>query len=478
MQTRRVSDEPGSGSQRPTLVTGEALERRDILSLGLEVNGFFLGDDGHPFPLLLRAFREKLHGAIRRTCFDFVRLETTYNATHFHQLGSHRVSRLVWEIDRKLVDIASSFQFLMLVTATNDDEAYASFVEDGYRTAPNFHYRFLPVDPEERMRELFNLPIDEVRDATLAFILRDKRDETYRMLDMLANRGRESFRYGSMQVFGGVDDRLLAIATSLLTVVPPAVVDGTRETLSARAFLEAGQRELAYLAEQYPGAEPRARLREDMSGLMVSQGVLNVGHRLMVPKDRVEALIQHEIGTHVLTYWNGRAQPLTLLHSGTPGYEDLQEGLAVLGEWFVGGLTGARLRILAARVVGIAHMLRGHPFEETFALLHERHGIPERSAFYTTARIYRCGGFTKDAVYLRGLVELLDYLGRGGELEPLFIGKLRLDYVPLLDELRERGILRTPPLTPRYLREDRAAGSPKLRRLREGLSVFDLVPRR
>lgn len=453
-------------------------ERQDILRLDLDINGFFLSDDGRPFPLLLRNFREKLHAALRHTCFDFVRLETDYNATHFDQMGNHRVSDLVWEIDRKLVDISTSFRFLELVTATNDAEAFEQFKQNGYRGEPTFRYRFLPVDPEALVRDLFNLPIEKVRDATLAYILRDKRDETLRMLDMLANRGNEKFRHGSMLVFGGVDDKLLAIANSLLTIVPQPEAEEDADTLSAEEFLQACQKELTGFAEQYPAARPQAQIRDDLSGLMVSQGMFNIGHRLRVPRRRVEALIQHEIGTHVLTYWNGRAQPLTLLHSGTPGYEDLQEGLAVLSEWFVDGLTAPRLRILAARVVGIDNMLRGHGFDDTFHLLHDRHGIPERAAFYTTARIYRGGGFTKDAVYLRGLVELLDYLRQGGNLDLLFIGKLRLDYAPLLNELKERGILRPPPLIPTYFTEDRAAGHPKLNRLREGMTVFDLIPRR
>ncbi|WP_116107741.1 flavohemoglobin expression-modulating QEGLA motif protein [Lewinella sp. IMCC34191] len=459
------------------LLEEKDLKRRDILLLGMEINAFFLGEGGRPFPLVLRNFRDGLHTALRRAFFDFVRLETTYNASHFDQLGNHRVSDLVWEIDRKLVEISNSFPFLLLVTATNDDEAFDRFAETGYRTEPNFHYRFLPVDPEGVKRELFNLPIDRVKDATLAYTLRDKRDELFRMLDMLANRGNEHFRYGSMQVFGGVDDELLNIANSLLTVVPPPKKSDEEATLDAGEFLAACESEFAYLSEQYPVAKPSALIRDDLSGLMVSQGVLNIGHKLRVPRRRVEALIQHEIGTHVLTYWNGQAQPLTLLHSGTPGYEDLQEGLAVLGEWFVDGITPGRLRNLAARVVGIAYMLRGNSFPDTFALLHEHHGLSARTAFYTTARIFRGGGFTKDAVYLRGLVELLDYLRQGGDLEPLFVGKLRLDYVPLLDELTRRGILRPPPLIPRYFREDREAGHPKLNRLRAGMTVFDLIPR-
>ena len=471
-----VAPRRGESGPRPLLEESD-LPRRDILMLGIEINGFFLNENGQPFPLVLRSFREQLHKAIRRSFFDFVRLETTFNAAHFHQLGNHRVSDLVWEIDRKLVEISTSFPFLLLVTATNDDEAFESFSANGFRGEPTFHYRFLPVDPELLKRDLLNLPIDRVKDPTLAFILRDKRDETFQMLDMLAHRDSENFRYGSMQVFGGVDDGLLAIANSLLTMIPGNKSSEGDATLSAEEFLAECNREFAYMSNHHPVAKPRAVIRDDMSGLMVSQGVLNIGHRLRVPRRRVDALIQHEVGTHVLTYWNGRAQPLTLLHSGTPGYENLQEGLAVLGEWFVDGLTTGRLRNLAARVVGIANMLRGNDFSHTFHLLHEQHGIPARTAFYTTARVYRGGGFTKDAVYLRGLVELLDYLAAGGELEPLFIGKLRLSYVPLLEELTQRGILRPPPLTPRYFREDRAAGHPKLNRLRAGMSVFDLIPR-
>ncbi len=386
------------------------------------------------------------------------------------------VPPFVWGIDRELVDISTSFEFLMLATATNDEAAYEAFRANGYRQAPNFEYRPLPVNPEALKRQLFNLPIEEVQDPTLAVLLRDKRDETFQMLDMLEYRGSERFRYGSLQVFGGVSDKLLAVATSLLTILPQTDARDV-EYVDATTFFTACQHELDYLKAQYPAAQPTGQIRDDVTGLIVSQGVLNVGTHLRVPRNRVAALIQHEIGTHVLTYWNGRAQPLTLLHTGTPGYEDLQEGLAVLSEWFVGGLTTARLRTLAARVVAIAHMLRGHSFKSTFELLHEFHRVPERAAFYTTARAYRGGGFTKDAVYLRGLVELLDHLGNGGRLQPLFIGKLQLSYAPLVDELIRRNILRPAPLTPRWYLEDADTGHPKLKQLQRGMSVFDLLPR-
>src|SRR5690606_40126583 len=83
----------------------------------------------------------------------------------------------------------------------------------------------------------------------------------------------------------------------------------------------------------------------------------------------LEALIQHEVGTHIATYFNGKVQPLQLFSLGVPGYEKLQEGLAVFSEYMVDGLSNERLKILAARVICVRHMLMGNFFVDTFSLL-------------------------------------------------------------------------------------------------------------
>ena len=72
----------------------------------------------------------------------------------------------------------------------------------------------------------------------------------------------------------------------------------------------------------------------------MSNGDLCIDSGLRVPRERVELLIQHEVGTHILTFQNGKAQPLKLFCNGVPGYEAMQEGLAVLAEFLAGGLTG------------------------------------------------------------------------------------------------------------------------------------------
>jgi uncharacterized protein (TIGR02421 family) len=182
------------------------------------------------------------------------------------------------------------------------------------------------------------------------------------------------------------------------------------------------------------------------------------------------------VGTHVLTYFNGKAQPFQQLYTGLAGYEELQEGLAVLAEYLVGSLSRPRLRLLAGRVVAVRRLEEGASFIDTFRELNRTYGFNQRTAFTITVRIYRSGGLTKDAVYLRGLVGVLDYLNKGGELEPLFVGKIMADHIPIIRELQARQVLRPVPLHPRYMELPQTA--PRLTRFRDGLSVLNLIERR
>ena len=95
-----------------------------------------------------------------------------------------------------------------------------------------------------------------------------------------------------------------------------------------------------------PGAS--VEVRDDVSELMVSFGRLLIPESAAFRADRVEPLLHHEVGTHVVTFQNGARQPLTLLTIGLPGYDETQEGLAVLAEYLTGGLDPRRLRVLAA----------------------------------------------------------------------------------------------------------------------------------
>jgi uncharacterized protein (TIGR02421 family) len=245
-------------------------------------------------------------------------------------------------------------------------------------------------------------------------------------------------------------------------------------SLSAREFAAVARQEIEYYRAQLPSFRAEVAVREDMfSGLLCSDGNLLIGHRTTIPARRVQALLQHEIGTHLLTYYNGLAEPFQQLHAGFAGYDALQEGLAVLTEYLVGGMSTQRMRLLAARVLAVHMLIEGATFVDTFRTLDRDCQFSQRVAYTITMRTYRGGGLTKDAVYLKGLVEILDYLKRDGQLEPLFVGKIAAEHIPLIQELQHREVLKPPPLRPRYL--DMPGVDEHLSRLRNGIGVRDLI---
>src|SRR5690606_31138504 len=166
------------------------------------------------------------------------------------------------------------------------------------------------------------------------------------------------------------------------------------------------------------------------------------------------------------------AQPFKLFYVGVPGYEQLQEGLAVLSEYMTGGLTNQRMRTLAARVVAVQHMVSGSSFVDTFDLLTEKYGFKPDTAFYITMRVYRGGGLTKDAVYLKGLLNVIEYIKQGKDISRLLVGKIRQDYLPIIEELMHRRLLKPLPLRPKYLESPYLS---KIDTIRQGGSVFKMI---
>ena len=254
--------------------------------------------------------------------------------------------------------------------------------------------------------------------------------------ELKLHAGRD-FLYGSLQLYGAVEAPLAALARKLLYRLPAhRREEDRRGYLPAAEMAVAARAEAAAYAAVYPPFPTGVELCADIaSGLLVSGGRLLVHRDARFARSRVDALLQHEVGTHLLTLCNGRAQKLRLLACGLPGHETLQEGLAVLAEHLAGGLSRPRLRLLAARVVACHGLGAGAGFVDTFRELVDDCGYPPREAFDVAVRVHRGGGLTKDACYLRGLVRVLDHLGAGGALEPLFVGKIAIRHLPAVEEL-------------------------------------------
>lgn len=451
--------------------------RPDVRKLRLVMEPVWVNPETRdPFPIVLRDLRSALSVALKKTAWFFCRHETSRDVVHYQELGRQEVLEEDWLVDRELSRISSRFQFLLDITPVNPRAAYRELEASGWKAAPEFHYRRLTFDPEVAKGELYRIPVDEVEDPTLHYLFREKRAELARTLTMLEQRNTPDFMYSSVQQYGPVTDDLLEKALSILQSLPAANLRRRRSNggVDAEGFAKLARAEIAFYRESFQGLTSSVEILPEITSLMVSGGILCVPIDLYIPEGRIQALLHHEVGTHIVTWGNGKSQRLSQLHTGFAGYDELQEGLAVLAEHLVGELSDARMRLLAGRVVAVRRLIEGAEFLEIFHEMREQ-GFTSQQAFTITMRVCRSGGLTKDAVYLRGLVRLLGYLFRGGDFDLLYTGKITETHVELVQELIRRRILQKPPLRPRYL--DFPETKRRLEEIRGGATVLDLIER-
>ncbi len=469
MQTGDERHPPGL----PPLLSITESWQQEVLVLGLEVPPVFRDPaTGVVYPRFLRRLQRALSQAMRQAIYEFVRVQTTADVTHHLGIGARSLPEAAWSIDRALCAIERGFDLLLLAGPVNRAQARARFEADHFEREPQFNYRLLPIDPDLLKRQLFAIEIEDIDDPAVADLFQDKRTELDTQLTMLGERGSEAFRFSSQRLYGTVTDALHDVARDLLARVPRAR-RGSGPTVDARAFRDLALQELDHYRARHPALATKVDIRPDIGGLMVSRGNLLIGESLQLDPARVPALLHHEVGTHVLTYVNGRAQPLEQLSLGLAGYDELQEGLAVLAEYLAGALDRTRMRLLAARVVAARAVEDGASFVDTFRLLTREYGYSNGGAWHIAVRVHQSGGFTRDFIYLRGLISLLGLLRQGVALEPLYLGKIAQKHIRIIEELRYRRILGEPPLVPRIL--DEPAARARLERLRSDIDLVEMI---
>lgn len=354
------------------------------------------------------------------------------------------------QIDEALREIEFGIDWLGALLPTANQERWEAFVASDFTKAPALSYRPLTIDIKEHRDRLDSLPMDEVQHAGIEALLRQKARELEEQLDLISQRGKSGFVTASIACFGAPKPGLLATAKQILA--HNVREQPSEDFVSVEELVQSVVDARARYRQNAPDFSFDVFVIDDLNSmLMVNHGDLYVDRNIKLPRSRLDALLAHEVGTHIVTRYNGRHQPLLQLESGLAHYDSLQEGLATLAEFLVGSLPMQRLRILAARVVAVQHAIEGDPLETIFALLHNEYGVPAPHAFSTAVRAKSGGGLTKDACYLKGLEELLGYLAEDADIEFLYAGKFSLANLPTLKSLRSEGLVRDPVLLPEHI---------------------------
>ncbi len=173
-----------------------------------------------------------------------------------------------------------------------------------------------------------------------------------------------------------------------------------------------------------------------------------------------DQLLYHEAFVHTATQLNGRKQTnLQSLGLGAPRTTRTQEGIAVLAELITNSIDLNRLRRVALRVIAVKMALDGADFIELFKFFLDA-GQSEEESVKSAQRIFRGGAvkggvvFTKDAVYLQGLLEVHTFLrvairdNKPNLVRNLFAGRLTMADALRLDPMFQSGWLIPPVYMP------------------------------
>jgi uncharacterized protein (TIGR02421 family) len=178
----------------------------------------------------------------------------------------------------------------------------------------------------------------------------------------------------------------------------------------------------------------------------------------------VHQLWEHEALVHSLTAINGKQQPhLKSMGLGAPRTTATQEGLATFAELITGTIDIPRLKRIALRIIAVEMGLRGADFIQVFKFFLDS-GQSEQESYNSSMRVFRggtpAGGgivFTKDTVYLQGLVQTHTFLrqamaqSRLDYSEHLFTGRLTFDDVAMLEPFVQSGYIQSPLYLPPWL---------------------------
>lgn len=283
--------------------------------------------------------------------------------------------------------------------------------------------------------------------------LENKRRRTLKKIQCIQNIGSKKIGRYSIKLFGAPSASQVKYAKGQFDGASGAVFLKVRDTI--------GDAEAAKILQQYATDHLlpwKIKLRKNISS---KAGLDSRSKYLLIKKGErfapgeLASLAVHEIETHIFRKENGALQRLpSLFGGGFAGPPTTEEGLAFFNE-ALGQHDPRRVLLVAARTIA-AHLARKHSFYSVFHNL-DALGLPLPYAWNVTVRVKRGlsdtsgpGSFTKDHHYLKGYLEVKNFLDKGGDMRLLYIGKLNISNA---ESLAKFGIeIKEPRYLPRHLK--------------------------
>jgi hypothetical protein len=367
------------------------------------------------------------------------------------------IDRHLGVIDRKLRLLSR----LNPVNSRGEKRKFLSSYLAGKKYNPVFRYKKPKINlPRlaERLSALsINIPSDKNEAWFFARHLENKRKRILKKSLALRYRGTDNFTEHTTDLFGRPKQKQINYAKRRLRLEDNSCFDIIKDAISSNEAARAFQKHIDKSLLPW-----RVKLRRNISskaGLDSRSKYLLIKADERFAPEEILSLAIHEIETHIFRKENGSLQKLSsLFGGGFAGPPTTEEGLAFFNETQLHPSERGdprRALIICARTIA-AHLAYTKSFYQVFRDLKKR-GLPLEYAWAVTLRVKRGmsdtskpGSFPKDHHYLKGYLEIQNFLNRGGSLRSLYIGSLNTYTV---ESIAKFGIkTEEPRYLPQYLR--------------------------
>lgn len=389
---------------------------------------------------------------------------------------------IIQELSKRLVEAQRNIRILDSIKW--DDSIKQDFFRNKAEKLPAIDKAYydnkpLPFDAHEKQEEFRCILRDAQNQlgqySPVARLIKRQCEEYSRAAQMLAMRGTPGFCELAMELYGSPNDafysggpRLSELGTLLFDVLTALDVQLQSEADVKRHTPKQAQdllqKRLSPFFDQHPG-KVTVMVSDDMvADASAGADSIKLSQQARFSDRDLKYLEVHEGWVHVGTTLNGAMQPYCFfLSKGSPSSSVIQEGLAVITEVVTFSSYPGRVRKITNRVIALDKVRQGANFIDIYRYFIEC-GLTEDDSYNHAVRVFRGstpdgGPFTKDLSYAKGFLLIYNYMRfaisqrRIDSIPLLFTGKLVLDDLPLLGELRERGLLIPPVYLPPPFRD-------------------------
>jgi len=324
-------------------------------------------------------------------------------------------------LDKKLVNIDKKLLILKYVTPTNLEEQKQIFIEKNGNYVPSFEYREIPLDLEALRKEVKST---EIPDIPLAQIYIKKAKEINNKISFLKafkDQNVADMNLYSEKLYGSIDQENFEKA---------------KQRISNRDEI----RDYMKKFNNIYGIKVKMKETTSTSRFSMKWDILQFKKDTIVWKREMRSIIAHEIEGHYLRKINGRKSEFKILASGTAWYLETDEGIAIYNQNRFITPYDKKFYSIFERYYFVQYALK-HSYKKLVAHLAEFYDNDWAKVFNLMLRVKRglkdpskSGVFMKDVVYVNWFFWVEDYLENGWNLGDLYIGKINIDDISLLEK--------------------------------------------